>query len=286
MRKILLPTDFSENSINAMDYAVDLLKDVVSQFYVLNVQKASSFISDDLRTMSPSKTLYQSLIADTKTAINEIIIRLEARKNKNHQFEAMVDYDNFIDAINQACAARSIDLIIMGTKGATGADKVLFGSNTTRVMRRGPVPVLAVPATCEFKGMDKIAFPSDYLTQYKEEELMPLMQLAELFQSRIDVLHMIQEGELSSEQKNNKELLDGSLKFVDHQFIDLDGKDIFEAVFEYIHQHDIKLLAMMSRKHSFLERLFIKQKLETFAYKIDIPLLAMENSGKHIGKPK
>ena len=285
MRRVLLPTDFSENSINAMDYAVDLLKDVVCKFYILIVQKASSFISDDFRTMSPSATVYQSLIADTKTSINEIIIMLEAAKNKNHQFEAMVDYDSFIDAINQACIAKKIDLIIMGTKGATGAERVIFGSNTTRVIQRGIVPVLAVPRKHKFEGLDKIAFPCDYLTLYKEDELMPMMQLAELFKASIDVIHIAQNDELRSKQLKNKEFLENYFRFVDHRFIDMKENDVFESVMDYVHKNDVKLLAMMSRKHSFLERLFVRHKVETFAFNIDVPLLAMENTGHHIGKP-
>ncbi|MBT8258879.1 MAG: universal stress protein [Bacteroidia bacterium] len=280
MRRILLPTDFSENSINAIDYAVELFKDVICQFYILNVQKASSFISDDIRSMSPSTTIYQSLIADSKTRINEIIIKLESGKNKNHHFNSMVDYDNFIDAINQACMAKNIDLIVMGTKGATGSNRVLFGGNTIRVIQRGMVPVLAVPEEYEFNGLDKIAFTSNYLTHYKESELTPLMQLAELYQSRIDVLHMTQDDQFSSEQNINRDFLDCCFRFVDHTFIDLDKKDIFDAVSDYIHENDIKLLAMMSRKHSFFKRLFSRQNVETFAFKIDIPLLVMENTTK------
>ncbi|MBT8254645.1 MAG: universal stress protein [Flavobacteriaceae bacterium] len=280
MRNILLPTDFSEISRNAVEYALDIFEDVICTFYILNVQKASSFISDEFRSMSPSTTIYQSLIASTKLALNEIIIKLESRKNPNHKFESIVDYDNFIDAINQACIHKEIDIIVMGTKGATGAEQIIFGSNTTRVMQRGIVPVLAVPAKCKFSGIKKIAFTSNYLTHYKEDELTPLMQIAELYDSRIDILHMVVEDHLSEDQKNNKAFLNAFLKYVDHRFIDLEKSDIFEIVNQYVHEHNVDMLAMMSRKHSFLERVFNRQNVETFAFKIDIPMLMMENTGE------
>ena len=280
MRTILLPTDFSPNSINAIHYALDLFEDCICEFHLLNVQKASAFISDDFRTMSPSTTIYQTLIVSAKMALKELIVKLEAKKNKKHSFDIIVDYDNFIDAINQACEIKKIDLIIMGTKGATGAERVLFGSNTVRVMQRCKTPVLAVPKNSKFSSMDKIAFTSNYLTHYKEEELMPLIQLAELFHSKIDILHLIEEDHLSEDQENNKAFVDACFKYVTHEFVDLEKHDLFDTIEDYIKSNKVKLLAMMGRKHSFLERLFTKHNIETFGFKIDIPMLVMENTGK------
>ena len=279
MKTILLPTDFSANSVKAMNYALDLFKDVVCKFYILNVQKASSFISDDFRTMSPSTTIYQTLIQTSKESIKEMIKTFEKRGVKGHSFEAMVDYDNFIDAINQACETKGVDLIVMGTHGATGAERILFGSNTVRVMQRCNRPVLAVPRNCEFTGIHKIAFTSNYQTLYHKEELMPLIQMAELFNAKIDILHMVEEDYLSREQENNKAFLDACFRFVNHEFIDLLETDLYKTVHDYMVENNVNMLAMMSRRHSFLERLFTQHNVETFGFKLDFPMLVMENTG-------
>lgn len=281
MKTILLPTDFSKNSLNAIDFALDMSKDCVCEFILLNIQKASSFISDDLRTMSPDTTVYETLISSSKTALNELVIKLEARRNYNHRFTTLVDYDNFVDAINQACSLKNVDLIIMGTQGATGAEKIIFGSNTVRVMQRGNRPVLAIPSGYKYNGMDKIAFTSNYHTDYNPEELMPLLILAELYEAKIDILHLMEEQGLSEEQKKNKEKLDHFFKFVNHEFVDLESKGLFESVNEFLEKNNTKMLAMMSRKHSFLERLFTEHAVETFGYKLNIPLLVMENTAEY-----
>jgi nucleotide-binding universal stress UspA family protein len=280
MKTILLPTDFSTNSINAIHYALDMFKDCVCEYYLLNVQKASAFISDDFRTMSPPTTIYQTLIATAKTSLKDLIVKLELRGNKKHSFKMIVDYDNFIDAINQACKLKGIELIVMGTKGATGAERFLFGSNTVRVMQRCKTPVLAIPQNCTYTAIDKIVFTSNYLTHYKKEELMPLIQIAELFHSKIDILHLIEEDFLSKDQENNKAFVDTCFKYVSHEFVDLEKHDFFETVENYIKNNDIKLLAMMGRKHSFFERLFVRHNVETFGFKVDVPMLLMQNTGK------
>lgn len=281
LKSILLPTDFSNNSINAINYAVELLKDEVCEFYVINIQKASSFVSDDLMTMTSSATIYHTLIDIAKKSIKNIIEDVkETYNNKLHQFYSIVDYDNFVDGINQACESRNIDLIIMGTKGASGAEKVLFGSNTARVMQRCNTPVLAIPDGCQFNGVDKIAFTSNYLIEYSKEDLQALYDISSLYKSSIDIIHVTNNGDLTSGQENNKAFLDAYFSNLKHEFIDLEKTDIFKAIQDYIKEKNIKILAMTSRHHSFLERLFTRHLVEAFAFNIDIPFLVMENSNQ------
>ena len=277
MKKILIPTDFSSNSLNAIHYAVEMFKSRDCEFYVLNVIKASSFISDDLLTMSPATTLYKSLINDSKQEIVKIISKIQLQ-NENHKFYPIVDYDNFIDAINQTCRSKQIDLIIMGTKGVTGLERILLGSNTIRVIQRCSTPVLAIPSKYKFIGLEDIVFTSNYLTLYKLKELLPLLNISRLFKSKIKILHITDTSNLSENQENNKAFLKTYFSNVEHEFIDINSKDISETVSQYNTDNNIKLLAMMSKRHSFFERLFITHKVESFTYNINTPLLVLKNA--------
>ncbi|MCK5401841.1 MAG: universal stress protein [Flavobacteriaceae bacterium] len=279
MKVILLPTDFSKNSINAIYYAMNLLENEHCEFYILNVQSASSFISDDLMTMSSSATIYQTLIGTAKKSLKNLINTIETKyKNEKHDFHSIVDYDNFVDAINQISKSKSIDLIVMGTKGATGAQKVIFGSNTVHIMQRCKTPVLAIPNGCSFTSMDKIVFTTNYSTMYNSKDMEPLMDIAKPYNSKIDVLHFSDKDSLSQDQKKIKAFLESVFSNVPHEFIDLESEDIFKTVQDYIVNNDIKMLSMMSKKHSFLERLFARHLVETFAFKIDIPFLVMHKA--------
>ena len=282
MKSILLPTDFSKISLNAIDYAMELFRNEECEFYFLNIQKASSFVSDDLMTMSSSATIYQTIIDTAQKSIKNVINTIKSfYKNDKHKFYSVVDYDNFIDGINQICKSRNIDLIVMGTKGATGAESVLFGSNTVRVMQRCHTPVLAIPGKCKYEDIDKIVFTSDYLSHYKPNELQSLFTIASLYDAKIDVLHIVKEKELSDIQKDNKAYLDTIFKNITHDFIDLEDADVFDAVQQYVKNNNIKMVAMSSRKYSFLDRLFTRHNVEKFGYKIRVPYLVMEDTGEH-----
>ena len=223
MKRILLPTDFSLNSLNAIHYALKMFEGNECDFYLLNVLKASTFISDDLMTMAPVDTLYKSLIDSSEKRITSIISKI--KKDKMHKYHAIVDYDNFIDAINQTCESKEIDLIIMGTKGASGLEKKLFGSNTIRVIQRCSTPVLAIPDKCEFNGLEKIAFTSNYLKPYSLKDLDPLYTISRKFDSKIKILHIENNIELSMKQENNRDVLDSCFDNLTLEFIDLDGTE-------------------------------------------------------------
>jgi len=276
MKTILLPTDFSNNSLNAINFAMNVFKEIECTFYVLNVQKASSFVSDDLMTASPSMNLYQSLIEVSKKSLSNLIQNIESKfKNPKHQFNPIVDYDNFIDSLNQVCEVNKVDLIVMGTKGASGLEKVIFGSNTVRVMQRAKTPVLAIPNNYKFKRFSRVAFLSNYLTEYKKEDLLTFLDLISSNNSIINVLHVSQGKVLTKDQEQNITLLDNSFAKFSHTFIDLKGEDVYKEVNDFIKLNEINLLAMVNRKHSFFERFLSIQKVEDFGFNIDIPFLVM-----------
>jgi len=279
VKSILLPTDFSKNSINAINYAMALFKNESCEFYVINIQKASSFVSDDLMTMSSSATIYNTLIDVAKKSIKNIISNAEENFcNNRHRFYSVVDYDNFVDGINQICEEKSINLIVMGTKGASGIKKMIFGSNTVHLMKRCNVPVLAIPDGCNFSGLNSVAFTSNYKTIHSNRELSPLVDILKLYNSKLEVLHLSDENYLSRNHENNRTILDSCFSNINHEFVDLEGNSVFKTIKSYIGENDIKMLAMMSEKYSFLEHLFTSHLEENFAFKIDIPFLVMENT--------
>jgi nucleotide-binding universal stress UspA family protein len=279
MKSILLPTDFSKNSENAIRYAMNLFKDVNCEFYLLNVQKASSFITDDMMVMSASATIYQTIIDVSKKSLANLITKIETKyKNDKHTFHSVVDYDNFIDSINQLTISKHIDLIVMGTKGATGLEKVIFGSNTVHVMQRCIAPVLAIPDGCLFTNLKTVAFTTNYLTLHNVEELKPLKDILTLHDSKLNVLHFDNIEGASNQKKENKLFLKKHFSDVTYENIDSYSKDMYNTLQEYIHANNIKLIAMMREKHSFLERLFNRHPEEALAFSIDVPFLVMEST--------
>ncbi|OIQ30458.1 MAG: hypothetical protein BM564_03575 [Bacteroidetes bacterium MedPE-SWsnd-G2] len=280
MKRVLLPTDFSENSINAIHFAVKQFQFEECEFYILNVQKASSFVSDDLMTMQPSTTIYNSLINASKTRVEGIVSELKLQyDNVLHGYHSCVDYDNFIDAINQMIKTKHIDLIVMGTKGKTNAESIIFGSNSVRVMQRANCPVLVIPEAYKFTGIQEVVFISNYLSHYKPDDLGILVELCEHYNYSVKVLHVNEDETLTGEQRNNRAYLDAYFSNIEHKFVTLKGDDVLNSVLNYCDEFNTDLLCMMSRKHSFLERLFNTHNVEKFAFNAKLPMLIIPYDG-------
>jgi nucleotide-binding universal stress UspA family protein len=272
-----MPTDFSKNSMNAICYAIDFLKDQDCQFYILNVQKASSFITDDMMVVNSSTTIYKTLINAAKKSIENIISTInEEFPNDKHLFHSIVDYDNFIDSINQVCEKYDIDLIIMGTKGASGLEKVLFGSNTARVMQRCNAPVLAIPKGCSYVKPKKLVFATTNSKSFEKEELEILNSVLLANKASLQILHLADQNHLAYDAFDNVDFLNNTFNESKHEYIDTPNDKMYAVVHDFIKQNGIDILAMMNKKHSFLERLFKTHEVEQFAFKIDIPLLVMQ----------
>lgn len=276
MRHILLTTDFSENSIHAINYALELFTYAECEFHVLHVVKSSTFISDDLMQSKPTESLYSELISDAKVKLEALIETFKNRHNNLlHTFEPVVDYDNLIGAINQTVALHDIDLIIMGTKGATNLEKIIFGSNTLRVFQRCQISVLAIPANCPIKQIKNVLFTTKYHSAYKLKDLNILIDLAEHYDYKLDILHITEAKTIDSKQHVVQQELQVFFRNINHQFVLKSETTYLRTVLDYIRENDIELFAMMRKQHSFLEHLFLNHKTEQIAYNMQIPFLML-----------
>jgi len=278
MKAVLLPTDFSKNSLNAIHYAVALLKNEPCKFYFLNVQKASSFLSDDMMVVSSSATVYKTLVDAAKTSIKNIITKLETKfKNEGHQFFSIVDYDNFIDAIQQCVLKYNIDLIVMGTKGASGLQKVLFGSNTVRVINRCTTPLLAIPSGCNYHKLKKIAFTANHIELYTKKTLATLSAMLADYNAKLTILHLADANAIAHKRVDNMTFLDTNFPDAAHEYIDVVDKDIVNTISDYMNNQDFDMLTMVKKPHSFLERLLHTYTVEKIAYNFNLPFLVLTN---------
>ncbi|PQV45492.1 nucleotide-binding universal stress UspA family protein [Jejuia pallidilutea] len=278
MKAVLFPTDFSKNSVNAIHYAVALLKDQPCKFYFLNVQKASSFLSDDMMVVSSSATVYKTLVDAAKTSIENIILKLKQKfKNEEHQFFSIVDYDNFTDAIQQCVVKHHIDLIVMGTKGASGLQKVLFGSNTVRVINRCTTPLLAIPSGCKYQKLKKIAFTANHIELYTTKTLATLSNILKSYQAKLTILHLADSNTIAHKRADNMTFLETHFPDAAHEYIDVVDKDIVDTISTYMKDQNFNMLAMVKKPHSFLERLVHSYTEEKIAYGFDLPFLVLTN---------
>lgn len=253
MKNILIPTDFSENAWNAISYAMQFFKDEECKFYFLHTY-TPAFYRMDYMLGGPEMSAIPDVGIDISLAGLEKTLAdvKEQFPNPKHSYETLSAFNSLIDEINEVSESKHIDLIVMGTQGATGAEQLFLGTSTVFAIRKAKKPLLAIPDTCKFAPIKKILFPTDYWPRYKEEELKTIFDIAKMHKSEITLLHVKDEYDLIKEQVENQTAIEVLLKDMPHEQIEIKGKLMPEAILEYIAENQIDLLTMMNRKHSFL----------------------------------
>lgn len=141
IKKILFPTDFSEGAKNAMPYAADMAKTYGAQLCLLHVIYDIATASGLHIPHSSVDQMYSELQAAAKKELERFGLReTEGLKDVEYSIKRGVPYEEILNFAKD----NNIDLIVIGTHGRKGIDRVLFGSTAERVVRNSLCPVLTV----------------------------------------------------------------------------------------------------------------------------------------------
>lgn len=272
--KILLPTDFSKLSKVAVHYAAKLARKLNAEIILLN----AVFIDAPPRAQSALKTsqildaIVENVTLDFISLIKEI--KQETGSRINMSYKIIKGYP-VKDVVETFASHNDIDLIIMGTKGASGLKKVLLGSNAAAVISNSSIPVITVPEHARFKHIKHIVYPFDLLAVNKEVKM--LIQFVRPLDPSIHLLHV---ASPDSKKKIDKIRMKSDLisknKYPKFSVYISVNEDIEEAIDEYIADVKADMLVMFTHKPTLLEKFFGKSVTREMAFHSWVPLLSIK----------
>ncbi len=141
IKSILFPTDFSEGSSQALKYAVDMTKKYGAKLYVLHVIYDIAKASGWYVPHTSVDKMYKEIQEGAKKELERFgVEELSAMKD----IERSVVVGTPHEEILKFAGEKKIDIIVMGTHGRKGVDRILFGSTAAQVVRYAQCPVLSV----------------------------------------------------------------------------------------------------------------------------------------------
>ncbi|WP_299102944.1 universal stress protein [uncultured Winogradskyella sp.] len=278
--KILLPTDFSKNSIKAINYARELYKNEYCDFYILNVFWATGNILDSLLNLKPGSELYETAKLNSENGLASVfdMITMNDSANPKHNFKVISQFNNVIDGIKSIVDKKDIEMVVMGTKGKTHSSATAFGSTAIYVMEKvRNCPILVVPADAEIKLPKEIVFPSNFRTNFKQRELKHLYNIAQKSNANIAILHITKEEKLDKEQEENINLLKEILEGISYKFHTLSSNSIQSSINVFVKSRGSDMVAFINKKHSFFGSIFSSPMVKEISYHLKVPILAMHN---------
>ena len=278
MKNILLPTDFSDNSWNAIEYAINFYKDTVCNFYILNVNTISNIVTNDVVYTPNQEVIDNIYLKPSKKKIKQIIkhIANSFPINKKHKFYTLVDYSYLIDSIRKYVKEKEIDQIIMGTKGASGIKEFLIGSNTGDVITKVSCSTLVIPENAKYTSLNEIAFPTDFILSYNTLILEAITEILDKENAALRILHINKKSILLSlDQQNNKEVLEDVFSNYDNSFHSLTNKKVEDAVQCFVEGRDINMIVMVAKNLNYFQQILFHSKVEKISYHTNVPFLVL-----------
>lgn len=272
--KILIPTDFSKLSRVATNFAIKIAKELDAEIVLLNVVFLGVPPHDAVDTKSVADIIKNKAEIDSIQLITEL---------KEHcKEEVAISYKIILgnpieDVIENYAIHNGIDLIIMGTKGSTGLEQYLFGSNASAVISNSSIPVITVPENASFDGLKNIIYATDMWDL--NIEVKALVPLAKLFNSTIHVVHIIDANSKKDiEIKKITDDLISELNYPNIIFKVIINEDVIDGMDKYITDSKADLLAMFTRELTFFEKLFGKSITRKMAFHTMIPMLTYKKN--------
>lgn len=281
MKRILLPTDFSDNAWNAIRYALQFFEHEECTFYLLHTYTPVSYTIAHLVENPMPYGLEDSAAIHSKSGLENIEEKIKATfPNSKHTFEKFSAFNLLIQEIIDTIDRFDIDLIIMGTKGATGAKEIFIGTQTMYTLKKVGCPVIAVPSDFEYEQPKEILFPTDYHLNPSNKYIPLVKDICDKHNSRLHILNAYYGVDLGEDQEETKAFIAQFFKDNSRVFHIADGMDVEEAIEDFRQHHKIDLLVMLHNEHSFFENLLFTPVINQIAYHTNIPFLVIPSEKK------
>ena len=277
MKKILIPTDFSENSHNAIRYALEYYSDVPVNFYILHVSNQNSnFKEVEQENFSDFNNEMQTVQGALTFLKEEIKTFQLLSKSQDHKFFPLHENLNLVEAIRKQVTEKEIDYILMGTKGTSKINRSEIGSNTCDVITKVKCPILVIPENAKFSGIKNIAFLTDYNCIYRNKVISTLSETLGLHRSPLRVLHVKSlNTDLTASQTDNKGFLHYFFKEIKHSFHFVENKDLEIGIQDFVETWEISLVSIVAKNLNFIQRLLLRPALKTGSYTANVPFLVL-----------
>jgi nucleotide-binding universal stress UspA family protein len=270
MNKILVPTDFSDNAYNALEYAINLSKKTGAEILVFNAFHMPA--SNTNVMIDISDVLKEGVEENLKTLTTKV-----AQQYPEIELETKCAYGLPDMMIPTVAKEEKVDLVVMGTKGESGLKTALFGSVTIHSIQHSTIPLLVVPENAKFSDFKEIVLAADYITEEKQMKLDVLRELTTTFGANIDVVSVLKD-------LSTAPLLDGADEESANQtfaglkasYTYVENSSIEEGINDFAASNNADMLVMIAHNYNWLKKIFHRSVTKKMVLHSKTPLLIIQ----------
>lgn len=272
MKKLLVPTDFSDNARNALIAALNLASLMKAEVLLCSMYDQPSSGQSVLRDLS------EQLRANTLEDLSEEIEAVWP-SFKDVSITPIAVQGDVAEMIVKTASLERADLIIMGKAGRSNFSNLIFGSVALQTINLSKTPLLMIPQEWEYKPLSKICLATDLSPQDYSKVLAPMIDFSIRFNAPIDLLHFAEDQEALDAVYNGggsvKLELESLLADRPHKFAFRIEENVKKALFKHLDNSHFHMMCMVKNEYNWVQRLFRKTPIIDAAIHTQVPLLIL-----------
>ena len=273
MKTIIVPTDFSPIATNAMNFAADMAVNINASLLLLHVYHVPVSMTDVPVVLISADELRKSSEIKLQE-IKEAVTHVTSGKIKIYTEARLGDVS---DELEDVCRSIQPFAVIMGTRGASGVERVLFGSTTLTAIRHLKWPVIVVPPGKEYgTGIKKIGFACDFDKVVETTPIQFIKNIVKEFGAELHVLNVDFESKHFKPGTPEESLmLHTLLEGLNPNYHFINHPDIEDGINEFAEKNNIDLLITIPKKHKLLDSLFKRSSTKQLVTQSHVPVMCV-----------
>ena len=272
MKTIIIPTDFSPAATCAMNYALDMAKEIgasVILFHIYNVPVGAG----DVPVLVVST---DSLQKDAEAKVAALKEKVEHITSGEVKVDTEIRLGDVIEELEVLCKKIKPFAVVMGSRGTSGLERIVFGSTTLSAIRHLTSPVIAVPIGTEYgTGIRKIGFACDFRDIAETIPVAEIKNFVKTFGSEFHVLNVDDSKRHQKPEAGLTALLQTLLEELSPEFHFIEHDDVEEGVNAFAETHNLNLVMAIPKKHKLLQGLFKSSSTKQLITHTHIPLMCI-----------
>jgi nucleotide-binding universal stress UspA family protein len=272
MKTILVPCDFSKQAVNAFRFALDIARQSGGEVHLTHVIELPVMHDSVLMpVMSFEEVLLKELKDKSQVEFAKLVKKYTEPKDK---VKTATQFGAPSRMILSYIEENKIDLVLMGTKGATGVKEYVIGSNAEKVVRNSPVPVIAIKNYPKLSSIKDIVLPNTLHTEIQEDLLMKIKAMQNFFKANLHIVWINTPSNFTRDITTNQRLQDFAKRFLFKNYTIHVFNDLYEedGIINFAHSIKADMIAMGTHGRKGLAHILSGSVAEDVVNHIDIPI--------------
>lgn len=273
MKTIIVPTDFSPVALNATNYAADMAIAINAEILLVNIYTIPVSYTEvpvAMISIEEMRKASEAELTDLKTSLEHITsgkikIRIESRMG------------NTVDELENICNTIKPFVVIMGAKGKSGIENLLFGSTTLTAIRHLSWPIICVPPGKEYgTGVKKIGFACDFKEVRETTPVNQIKEMVNVFGAELYILNVDNNNkDFRPETPEQTFKLHDLLKDINPTYQFINHPDVEDGINDFAEKNNMDLIIAIPKKHKLLDGIFKPSSTKQLIFQSHIPVMCL-----------